>query len=142
MAKTPKSSAPSKPGFAPGFEEAPQSEFEGAPISGSVSDWVKQLEAEAEAAGVESQRELASKAGKHRKKIEIEARRHAEKVALDKAQQGRHFPAAELDRLREFALARVPEAFADALARAGLERVEYFNLAAGAVAVHRGYKLG
>lgn len=26
--------------------------------------------------------------------------------------------------------------------RAGLERVEYFNLAAGAVAVHRGYKLG
>ncbi len=91
MAKTPKSSAPSKPGSAPGFGEAPQSEFEGAPISaplsGSVSDWVKQLEAEAEAAGVESQRELASKAGKHRKKIEIEARRHAEKVALDKAQQ-------------------------------------------------------
>ncbi|WP_159953107.1 excinuclease ABC subunit UvrB [Rhizobium sp. 18065] len=91
MAKTPKSSAPSKPGFAPGFEEAPQSEFEGAPISGglsgSVSDWVRQLEAEAEAAGVESQRELASKAGKHRKKIEIEARRHAEKLALEKAQQ-------------------------------------------------------
>ncbi|CAH0340811.1 excinuclease ABC subunit UvrB [Rhizobium sp. CECT 9324] len=91
MAKTPKSSAPSKPGSAPGFGEAPQSEFEGAPLSaplsGSVSDWVKQLEAEAEAAGVESQRELASKAGKHRKKIEIEARRHAEKVALDKAQQ-------------------------------------------------------
>jgi demethylmenaquinone methyltransferase/2-methoxy-6-polyprenyl-1,4-benzoquinol methylase len=27
------------------------------------------------------------------------------------------------------------------LERAGLERVEYFNLAAGAVAVHRGYKL-
>ena len=87
MAKTPKSSAPSKPGFAPGFEEAPQIAFEGEPLSGSVSDWVKQLEAEAEAAGVESQRELASKAGKHRKKIEIEARRHAEKVALDKAQQ-------------------------------------------------------
>jgi excinuclease ABC subunit B len=91
MAKTPKSSAPSKPGSAPGFGEAPQSEFEGAPLSaplsGNVSDWVKQLEAEAEAAGVESQRELASKAGKHRKKIEIEARRHAEKVALDKAQQ-------------------------------------------------------
>jgi demethylmenaquinone methyltransferase/2-methoxy-6-polyprenyl-1,4-benzoquinol methylase len=30
---------------------------------------------------------------------------------------------------------------ADMLERAGLERVEYFNLAAGAVAVHRGYKL-
>jgi demethylmenaquinone methyltransferase/2-methoxy-6-polyprenyl-1,4-benzoquinol methylase len=28
------------------------------------------------------------------------------------------------------------------LERAGLEQVEYFNLAAGAVAVHRGYKLG
>ena len=28
------------------------------------------------------------------------------------------------------------------LERAGLKRVEYFNLAAGAVAVHRGYKLG
>jgi len=80
MAKSPKSSAPSDR-----FEEAPQTAFEGAPLSGSVSDWVKQLEAEAEASTVESQRELASKAGKHRKKIEIEARRHAEKVALEKA---------------------------------------------------------
>ncbi|MFN3444085.1 MAG: DEAD/DEAH box helicase family protein, partial [Rhizobium rosettiformans] len=80
MAKSPRSSAPSD-----SFEEAPQAPFEGAPLSGSVSDWVKQLEAEAEASTVESQRELASKAGKHRKKIEIEARRHAEKVALEKA---------------------------------------------------------
>ncbi|KPF52115.1 excinuclease ABC subunit UvrB [Rhizobium sp. AAP116] len=80
MAKSPKSSAPSD-----SFEEAPQTAFEGAPLAGSVSDWVKQLEAEAEASTVESQRELASKAGKHRKKIEIEARRHAEKVALEKA---------------------------------------------------------
>ncbi|KQW26951.1 excinuclease ABC subunit B [Rhizobium sp. Root274] len=79
MAKSPKSSAPST-----GFEEAPQAPFEGAPLSGSVADWVKQLEAEAEASTVESQRELASKAGKHRKKIEVEARRHAEKVALEK----------------------------------------------------------
>ncbi len=79
MAKTPKNpAAPS------GFEEAPQASFEGAPLSGSVSDWVKQLEAEAEAASVESQRELASKAGKHRKKIEIEARKHSEQVALAK----------------------------------------------------------
>ena len=30
---------------------------------------------------------------------------------------------------------------ASMLEQAGLERVEYFNLAAGAVAVHRGYKL-
>jgi demethylmenaquinone methyltransferase / 2-methoxy-6-polyprenyl-1,4-benzoquinol methylase len=28
------------------------------------------------------------------------------------------------------------------LERAGLEQVEFFNLAAGVVAVHRGYKLG
>lgn len=82
MARSPKSSAPST-----GFEEAPQTAFEGAPLSGSVSDWVKQLEAEAEASTVESQRELASKAGKHRKKIEVEARKHAEKVALEKAQK-------------------------------------------------------
>nr|WP_237351579.1 excinuclease ABC subunit UvrB [Rhizobium sp. ACO-34A] len=82
--------SPKKPSSPSGFEEAPQSEFEGAPLSGpmggSVSDWVKQLEAEAEASTVESQREIASKAGKHRKKIEIEARRHAEKVALEKTQ--------------------------------------------------------
>ena len=34
------------------------------------------------------------------------------------------------------------KALAGMLERVGLERVEYFNLAAGAVAVHRGYKLG
>ncbi|MCC6211446.1 MAG: class I SAM-dependent methyltransferase [Burkholderiales bacterium] len=33
-------------------------------------------------------------------------------------------------------------ALARMLERAGLEQVEYFNLAAGAVAVHRGFKLG
>ncbi|WP_454286931.1 excinuclease ABC subunit UvrB [Rhizobium arsenicireducens] len=90
-----------------GFAEAPQAPFDGAPLSGtpfersekdrpvpanelsgSVSDWVKQLEAEAEASTVESQRELASKAGKHRKKIEIEARKHSEKVAMAKSSRG------------------------------------------------------
>lgn len=76
MAKTPKSTSPSRPGF----EEAPQAAFEGAPLAGSVADWVKQLEAEAEASSVESQREIASKAGKHRKKVENEARKHAEAV--------------------------------------------------------------
>ncbi|NVP57914.1 excinuclease ABC subunit UvrB [Mycoplana rhizolycopersici] len=81
MARSPKKSSPSKPGF----EEALQSEFEGAPISGSVSDWVKQLEADAEASSLESQREIASKAGKHRKKVENAARQHAEKVALEKS---------------------------------------------------------
>lgn len=77
MARSPKNSKPSNSGF----EEAPQSSFEGAPLSGSVADWVKQLEAEAEAGSVETQREVASKAGKHRKKIEIEARKEAEKAA-------------------------------------------------------------
>ena len=65
-----------------GFEEAPQAAFEGAPLAGSVADWVKQLEAEAEASTVESQREIASKAGKHRKKVENEARKHAEAVEV------------------------------------------------------------
>lgn len=79
MAKTPKKSpAPN------GFEEAPQSSFEGAPLEGSVADWVKQLERDAEAAGVESQREIASKAGKHRKKVENEARKHSEAVSVNK----------------------------------------------------------
>ncbi|UWM73595.1 excinuclease ABC subunit UvrB [Rhizobium sp. WSM4643] len=69
MARSPKKSpAPN------GFEEAPQSSFEGAPLSGSVADWVKQLEADAEASGVETQRQIASKAGKHRKKVEIAAK--------------------------------------------------------------------
>ncbi len=34
------------------------------------------------------------------------------------------------------------EQLKDMMAQAGLERVEYFNLAAGVVAVHRGFKLG
>lgn len=82
MARPPRKSAPSN-----GFEEAPQSPFEGAPLSGSVSDWVKQLEADAEASGVETQREIASKAGKHRKKIEIAAREAAIK---DKPKTAKH----------------------------------------------------
>ena len=77
MAKTPKKSA------APvGFEEAPQSSFEGAPVSGSVADWVKQLEADAEASGVETQRQIASKAGKHRKKVEIAASKSARGTSM------------------------------------------------------------
>ncbi|WP_454849723.1 excinuclease ABC subunit UvrB [Rhizobium binxianense] len=79
MARSPKKSPASN-----GFEEAPQSSFEGTPLSGSVSDWVKQLEADAEASGVESQREIASKAGRHRKKVENEARKHSEAVSVNK----------------------------------------------------------
>ncbi|MCJ9754974.1 excinuclease ABC subunit UvrB, partial [Neorhizobium sp. BETTINA12A] len=81
MARSPKKSPASNPKNYDGFEEAPQSSFEGAPLQGSVSDWVRQLEAEAEASGVETQREIASKAGKHRKRIEIAAREEAIKAA-------------------------------------------------------------
>ncbi|TCT39260.1 excinuclease ABC subunit UvrB [Martelella mediterranea] len=52
----------------PGFEEAPQAPFQGEPVGDSMSDWLESLEREAEAETVESQRSLASKAGKHRKK--------------------------------------------------------------------------
>jgi excinuclease ABC subunit B len=85
MARSPKKSPASNPKNHNGFEEAPQSSFEGAPLQGSVSDWVKQLEAEAEASGVETQREIASKAGKHRKRIEIAAREEAIKAAQKSA---------------------------------------------------------
>ncbi len=84
MARSPKKS-PDKTSRSDGFAEMPQAPFEGAPLSGSVSDWVKQLEAEAEASSVETQREVASKAGKHRKKIEIEARRQA----IDEAEKAK-----------------------------------------------------
>ncbi|NTE86012.1 excinuclease ABC subunit UvrB [Agrobacterium rubi] len=86
MARSPKKS-PDKTSRSDGFAEMPQAPFEGAPLSGSVSDWVKQLEAEAEASSVETQREVASKAGKHRKKIEIEARKQAIEEA-EKAKSG------------------------------------------------------
>ncbi|GGF81464.1 UvrABC system protein B [Rhizobium wenxiniae] len=82
MARSPKKSTPDT---SSGFGEAPQSSFEGAPLEGSVADWVKQLEAEAEASGIETQREIASKAGKHRKKIEIAAREQALREAGEDA---------------------------------------------------------
>ncbi|CCF19375.1 UvrABC system protein B [Pseudorhizobium banfieldiae] len=94
MARSPRKSPPSN-----GFEEAPQSGFEGAPLSGSVSDWVKQMEAEAEASGIETQREIASKAGKHRKKIEIAAREAAIKeAAKDKPKTAKHTTASKTAR--------------------------------------------
>jgi excinuclease ABC subunit B len=85
MARSPKKSTPETREDHSGFGEAPQSPFEGAPLEGSVSDWVRQLEAEAEASGVETQREIASKAGKHRKKIEIAAREEAIRQAAEEA---------------------------------------------------------
>ncbi|MCO6185862.1 excinuclease ABC subunit UvrB [Rhizobium sp. L1K21] len=79
MARSPKKS--------PGFDESPQADFEGAPLEGSVSDWVKQLEREAEAETIETRHDVASKAGKHRKKVENAARKHAEEVAAERAQR-------------------------------------------------------
>jgi excinuclease ABC subunit B len=68
-----------------GFEEAPQAPFEGEPVSGSVSDWVKQLERDAEQQSrAESMREIRSKAGKHRKAVENDARRLAESSVGEK----------------------------------------------------------
>ncbi|MCR5855527.1 excinuclease ABC subunit UvrB [Mesorhizobium sp. J428] len=50
-----------------GFAEAPQAEFEGAPLSGSVADWVRDLEKAAEAEGRRSEtRAIRSAAGTHR----------------------------------------------------------------------------
>ncbi|MGN6552089.1 MAG: hypothetical protein ACTHJ3_19665, partial [Pararhizobium sp.] len=51
-----------------GFGEAPQSEFEGKPLSVSVADWAEELRRQAEAESIETRREVASKAGKHRRK--------------------------------------------------------------------------
>ncbi|MGN6551949.1 MAG: excinuclease ABC subunit UvrB [Pararhizobium sp.] len=63
-------SGPSKkrPDPQQGFGEAPQSEFEGTPLSGSVADWAEDLRRQAEAETIETRREVASKAGKHRRK--------------------------------------------------------------------------
>ncbi|OWZ93035.1 excinuclease ABC subunit B [Sinorhizobium sp. LM21] len=80
MTKAPKN-APPKPSTPSGFEEAPQAPLSGTPLSSNVSDWVKQLEADAEASAFETQRQIASKAGKHRKTVEIAASKAARKAA-------------------------------------------------------------
>jgi 3-oxoacyl-[acyl-carrier-protein] synthase III len=46
------------------------------------------------------------------------------RLPLAKAEAGGHFPSADLDKLRDAALARVPEVFAEVLARAGLRGVD------------------
>ncbi len=75
MSKSSKNSS-SKPS---GFEEAPQADFEGAPLEGGVSDWIRQMEEEAAADSRRNEmREIRSNAGKHRKKTENAARRVAE----------------------------------------------------------------
>jgi excinuclease ABC subunit B len=58
----------SKPSPKPaGFDESPQAEFEGVPYSGSVSDWVRDLEQQAAKDSRKAEtREIRSKAGTHR----------------------------------------------------------------------------
>ncbi len=59
-----------------GFEESPQAAFEGVPYSGNVSDWVRELEAQAAKEGRRAEtREIRSKAGTHRVKAEKAAKR-------------------------------------------------------------------
>ena len=64
-----------------GFSEAPQAEFEGAPLSGSVTDWAAQLEREAEESARKAEmREIRSKAGTHRVTVAAKARPAVEKT--------------------------------------------------------------
>ncbi|MDQ0320626.1 excinuclease ABC subunit B [Pararhizobium capsulatum DSM 1112] len=84
MSKAPKK--PVRP--ATGFEEAPQAEFKGAPLSSNVADWAEELQRMAEAEGIETRHDVASRAGKHRKKVENEARKHAEKTSTQKTSRG------------------------------------------------------
>ncbi|CAN7483507.1 excinuclease ABC subunit UvrB [Pararhizobium sp. LjRoot255] len=67
MSKAPKKSA--------GFEEAPQAPLTGAPLSSNVADWAEELQRMAEAETIETRHDVASKAGKHRKKVEIAAQK-------------------------------------------------------------------
>ena len=61
-----------KPAAMEGFEEAPQRDLEGTPVSGgSVEDWVRQLEEDAAREQRDAEmRDIRSKAGKHRKKAQ------------------------------------------------------------------------
>jgi len=59
-----------KPAAMEGFEEAPQRDLEGAPVSGgSIEDWVRQLEEDAAREQRDAEtRDIRSNAGKHRKR--------------------------------------------------------------------------
>jgi len=75
---------------ASGFGEAPQTSFEGAPVSGSgsVADWAEQMAREAEREAVKQRRKeetraIRSSAGKHRKKA-AKSRSEAEQAEFEK----------------------------------------------------------
>lgn len=74
----------------PGFGEMPQADFDGSPVSGdSVADWVKQLEEDAaREQRNEETREIRSKAGKHRRKVERAAAKQQASSIGDKRTGG------------------------------------------------------
>lgn len=68
------------PASANAFEESPQPALEGQPVNGSLDDWMTQIEHEAETVDrAEEMRKIRSDAGKHRVKVQQEARRSADK---------------------------------------------------------------
>ncbi len=69
------SKAPKKSAGPSGFEEAPQPGLSGTPLSSNVADWAAELQRMAEAETIETRHDVASKAGKHRKKVEIAAQK-------------------------------------------------------------------
>ena len=83
------SKSPKKTPDPSGFEEAPQADFEGVPYKqeGSVSDWLRELEREAEADSRRNEmREIRSKAGTHRAFVDMavqEQKARAEKAKVE-----------------------------------------------------------
>jgi excinuclease ABC subunit B len=73
-----------------GFAESPQPDLTGAPIEGSVlDDWLALAEEEeAKRARTEEMRKIRSEAGKHRVKVEQQARRNAEKTSTGDSTTG------------------------------------------------------
>jgi excinuclease ABC subunit B len=87
-----------------GFDEAPQSDLEGAPISsvpltGSIEDWAAQLEEDAarEARNKETNR-IRSEAGKHRRKASGQEAAYEERMAEKAAKKKPKKPAARKDK--------------------------------------------
>src|SRR5680860_273494 len=77
--KTPKQRRAKKTGKPAGLAETPQPDLSGTPLTGSVSDWVLQLEREAETADRDAEMSrIRSQAGKHRVKVQQKARKQQE----------------------------------------------------------------
>ncbi|MFK7903400.1 MAG: DEAD/DEAH box helicase family protein, partial [Nitratireductor sp.] len=86
MSRPPKKTG--KPTNVDGFEEAPQQALTGTPENGSLEDWMAQIERDAETVDrKEEMRRIRSEAGKHRVKVQQEARRSADKATQKAAQK-------------------------------------------------------